>query len=280
MKEKLISIEDIRKIHPVFRKKYGDILAKLGLKISGLDNVNKVYDHSKHLTGIEFCAHLLDGLGMKRTLVNGHILDKYKDQPFITVSNHAYGHIDGIAYIEQLGAYNPNFKIMVNFILGMIDTMSENFITVNPYDPDVFNKVSSLSGVKQCIAHLRDGNPLGLFPAGAISNLERNYGKWAIEDREWQTSVLKLIKFAKVPIIPIHISGRNSRFFYSLGLIDWRLRNLRLGHELYNKRGKEIVFTVGEPISLEEQKNYSDLNLFGEFLKTKTYELSKSKKNL
>lgn len=280
MKEKLISIEDIRKIHPVFRKKYGDILAKLGLKISGLDKVNKVYDHSKHLTGIEFCAHLLDGLGMKRTLVNGHILDKYKDQPFITVSNHAYGHIDGIAYIEQLGAYNPNFKIMVNFILGMIDTMSENFITVNPYDPDVFNKVSSLSGVKQCIAHLRDGNPLGLFPAGAISNLERNNGKWAIEDREWQTSVLKLIKFAKVPIIPIHISGRNSRFFYSLGLIDWRLRNLRLGHELYNKKGKEIVFTVGEPISLEEQKNYSDLNLFGEFLKTKTYELSKSKKNL
>lgn len=277
MKEKLISIEEIRKVHPIFSKKYGDTLANLALKISGLDNVNEVYDHSKHLTGIDFCTHLLDGLGMKRRVVNGHILDKYKDQPFITVSNHAYGHVDGIAYIEVIGSYNPNFKIMVNFLLGMIDTMSENFITVNPYDADVFNKVSSLSGVKQCIAHLRDGNPLGLFPAGAISNLIRSNGKWTIEDREWQTSVLKLIKFAKVPIIPIHISGGNSRFFYSLGLIDWKLRNLRLGHELYNKKGKEIVFTVGEPITLDEQKNYSDLKLFGEFLKTKTYELSKSK---
>ena len=277
MKEKLISLEDIRKVHPVFRKKYGDTLAKIALNISGLDNVNDVYDHSKHLTGIEFCTHLLDGLGMKRKVVNGHILDKYKDQPFITVSNHAYGHVDGIAYIEQLGLYNPNFKIMVNFLLGMIDTMSENFITVNPYDPDVFNKVSSLSGVKQCIAHLRDGNPLGLFPAGAISNLERSNGQWTIEDREWQTSVLKLIKFAKVPIIPIHISGGNSRFFYSLGFIDWRLRNLRLGHELYNKKGKEIVFTVGEPITLKEQNNYSDLKQFGDFLRTKTYGLSKSK---
>jgi putative hemolysin len=277
MKEKLISLEDIRKVHPVFRKKYGDTLAKIALNISGLDNVNDVYDHSKHLTGIEFCTHLLDGLGMKRKVVNGHILDKYKDQPFISVSNHAYGHVDGIAYIEQLGLYNPNFKIMVNFLLGMIDTMSENFITVNPYDPDVFNKVSSLSGVKQCIAHLRDGNPLGLFPAGAISNLERSNGQWTIEDREWQTSVLKLIKFAKVPIIPIHISGGNSRFFYSLGLIDWRLRNLRLGHELYNKKGKEIVFTVGEPITLKEQNNYSDLKQFGDFLRTKTYGLSKSK---
>lgn len=277
MKEKLISIEEIRKVHPIFSKKYGDTLANLALKISGLDNVNEVYDHSKHLTGIDFCTHLLDGLGMKRRVVNGHILDKYKDQPFITVSNHAYGHVDGIAYIEVIGSYNPNFKIMVNFLLGMIDTMSENFITVNPYDADVFNKVSSLSGVKQCIAHLRDGNPLGLFPAGAISNLIRSNGKWTIEDREWQTSVLKLIKFAKVPIIPIHISGGNSRFFYSLGLIDWKLRNLRLGHELYNKKGKEIVFTVGEPITLDEQKNYSDLKLFGKFLKTKTYELSKSK---
>ncbi|NLZ95133.1 MAG: hypothetical protein GX921_04820 [Bacteroidales bacterium] len=277
MKEKLIPLEDIRKLHPIFRKRYGDTLAKLGLKISGLDNVNKVYDHSKHLTGIDFCTHLLDGLEMKRTVVNGEVLEEFKDKPFITVSNHAYGHVDGIAYIEQLGAYNSNFKIMVNFLLGLIDTMSENFITVNPNHSGAFNEVSSLGGVKQCIAHLRAGNPLGLFPAGAISNLIRSDGKWKIEDRDWQASVLKLIKFAKVPVIPIHISGGNSRLFYSLGLIDWRVRILRLGHELYNKKGKEIVFTVGEPISLEEQGNYSDLDLFGEFLKTKTYELNKSK---
>jgi putative hemolysin len=277
MKDKLITLEDIRKVHPLFRGKYGDFFAKKGLRVSGLENVNSVYDHSKHLTGIEFCTNLLDEIGLKRIVRNAEILEKYKDQPFITVSNHAYGHVDGIANIELIGSYQPNFKMMVNFILGMVDTMSDHFITVNPYDPDVFDKVSSLSGIKECIAHLRQGNPLGLFPAGAISNLIRSNGKWVIEDREWQPSVIKLIKFAKVPIIPIHISGRNSSLFYMLGLIDWRLRNLRLGHELYNKKGKEMIFTVGEPIALSEQKKYSDLELFGQFLKTKTYELSKSK---
>ncbi len=277
MKDKLITLEDIRKVHQVFRGKHGDLLAKNAIKIAGLDNINSVYDHSKHLTGIEFCTSLLDEIELKRTVRNGEILEKYKDQPFITVSNHAYGHVDGIAYIEMLGSYQPNFKMMVNFILGMVDTMSEHFITVNPYDPDVFDKVSSLSGVKECIAHLRQGKPLGLFPAGAISNLIRSNGKWIIEDREWQSSVLKLIKFAKVPVIPIHISGRNSSLFYILGLIDWRLRNLRLGHELYNKKGNEMIFTVGEPITLQEQKKYSDLELFGQFLKTKTYDLGKSK---
>ncbi|MDD2476691.1 MAG: hypothetical protein PHI32_12375 [Dysgonamonadaceae bacterium] len=277
MKDKLITLEDVRKVHSIFRGKNGTFLAKKGLKLSGLDNVNSVYDYSKHLTGLDFCTHLLDGLEIKRSVRNGEILEKYKDQPFITVSNHAYGHVDGIAKIELLGSYQPKFKMMVNFILGMIDTMSEQFITVNPYDPDVFNRVSSLSGIKECIAHLQKGNPLGLFPAGAISNLIRSNGKWVIEDRDWQPSVLKLIKFAEVPIIPIHISGRNSSLFYLLGLVDWRLRNLRLGHELYNKKGKEMIFTVGEPITLQEQSKHSDLESFGSYLKTKTYELSKSK---
>lgn len=277
MKDKLISLEDLEKAHVAFRGKHGGFLAKKALKISGLDNVNSVYDYSKHLQGIDFCTHLLDSLGIERSVRNESVLEKYKDQPFITVSNHAYGHVDGIANIELIGSYQPKFKMMVNFILGMIDSMSDHFITVNPYNADVFNKVSSLSGIKECISHLQEGNPLGLFPAGAISNLEKNNGKWEIIDREWQPSVLKLIKFAKVPIIPIHISGRNSNIFYLLGLIDWRLRNLRLGHELYNKKGNEMIFTVGEPISLKEQNSYSDIELFGRFLKTKTYELSNSK---
>lgn len=274
MKDQLIRLEDIRKVHPVFRGKHGDYLAKQALKISGLNNVNRVYDYSKHLVGLEFCTHLLDGLGINRIVKNEEIMDRFKNEPFITVSNHAYGHVDGIAKIELLGSHRPTFKMMVNFILGMIDTMSEHFITVNPYNPDVFNKVSSLSGIKECISHIREGNPLGLFPAGAISNLERRNGKWVIEDRDWQASVLKLIAFAKVPIIPIHISGGNSSFFYRLGLVDWRLRNLRLGHELYNKKGKDMIFTIGEPITLKEQSKYSDLELFGRFLKEKTYGLN------
>lgn len=276
MKEKLISLDDVKRVHPIFRGKYGDFFAKKGLKISGLENVNKVYDHSKHLTGIDFCKHLLDDLQINRVVRNREILEKYKDQPFITVSNHAYGHVDGIAKIELVGSYQPNFKMMVNFMLSMIDTMADHFITVNPYEPDVYNGVSSLSGIKECIAHLQQGFPLGLFPAGAISNLIRKNGKWVIEDREWQQSVLKLIKFADVPVIPIHISGRNSSIFYLLGLIDWRLRNLRLGHELYNKKGKDMIFTVGQPISIKEQAKYCDLESFGHFLKTKTYELRKS----
>lgn len=66
MKEKLISPEDIRCLHPIFRGKYGDKLIKFGVKLTALDVANAVYDGSKHLTGHEFCTDLLDKMQVKR----------------------------------------------------------------------------------------------------------------------------------------------------------------------------------------------------------------------
>jgi len=132
MKDILVSRDDIRKLHPVFRGKYGDKIIDFGLKISALHVPNEIYNRSKHLSGPAFCKDVLDKLGIKRTIRYADILDEFKNKPFITVSNHAYGHIDGIAVIETVGSHVANYKMMVNVFLSLIDTMSENFISVNP----------------------------------------------------------------------------------------------------------------------------------------------------
>ncbi|MFR9165902.1 MAG: 1-acyl-sn-glycerol-3-phosphate acyltransferase [Dysgonomonas sp.] len=247
MKEKLISKEDVRKINPIFRGRFGDSLINFAMKITGMDQVNKVYDASKQYEGVEFCRHLLDDVGVNIVVENIEVLDRFKDQAFITVSNHAYGHIDGIAAIGTVGEVRPDYKMMVNFILGMIDTMAGNFITVNPYNSGKLAEVSSLEGVKECIKHLRGKHPLGFFPAGAVSKTKIRKFRLEVEDREWQPTVIKLIKKAKMPVIPMYFSGKNSWFFNFLDLISWKLRSLRLGHEVYNKRGKTIHIRFGEP---------------------------------
>jgi len=275
MKDKLISYDDIRKISPVFRGRFGDTLIKLALKVSGMNKVNQIYDASKQYEGVEFCKHLLQDIGVNIVVENAEVLERFKDQSFITVSNHAYGHIDGISAIATVGDSRPDYKMMVNFILGMIDTMAKNFIAVNPYSSGKLADVSSLEGVKKCIEHVRSGHPLGFFPAGAVSKTKIKGLKFEVEDREWQPTVIKLIKKVKVPIIPMYFSGKNSWFFNFLDLIDWRLRSIRLGHEVYNKKGKTIYIRFGEPIMPEEQKEYTDLKEFGEFLKTKTYSLAR-----
>jgi putative hemolysin len=273
MKDTLISREDIRRMHPIFRGKYGDLIINLGVKLAALHVPNEIYNRSKHLTGPAFCKDLLDKLGVKRTLRNEQVLEEFKHKPFVTVSNHAYGHIDGIAAIETVGSRVENYKMMVNVILSLIDTMSDNFITVYPMK-DEKNKRYTYSGIRESMAHLKAGWPMGFFPAGAVSNLYFRKGKFIIEDREWQPSVLKIIQKLEVPVIPMHISGRNSRSYYLSRLLGWRFRTLRLCHELYNKKGKEMVITFGDPIMPDDIKQFgNDMTRLGEFLKAKTYAL-------
>jgi putative hemolysin len=275
MREKLISPEDIRNLHAVFRGRFGNILIKMLFGITGANKVNAIYDASKHKSGLEFVDNMLDNMGIIRKVENEAVLDSLQGAPFITVSNHPYGHIDGIIAISMVAKKRSDFKMMVNWMLSRIDTMEEFFIGVNPYSKD--NKMStiksSVSGVRLCLEHLREGHPLGLFPAGGVSN-----STWTkTEDREWQTSVLRLIQKAKVPVVPMYISGRNSWIYRLLGMIDWRVRMVRLLHETTNKKGKTICVRFGRPITVEEQSKCVNTKDLGEFLKKKTYDLRDEK---
>ncbi len=275
MKDALISRDELRGLHPVLRGKNGDQIIDFGIKISALHVPNEIYNRSKHLTGHAFCRDVLDNLEITRTLRNVEALDDFKEASFITISNHPYGHIDGIAVIEALASRFDSFKMMVNHILGLIDTMSENFITVNPIKNHTKNKVT-FAGIRESLVHLRAGHPMGFFPAGAVSNLYFKKGRFVIEDREWQPAALKIIQKAKVPVIPLHVSGYNSLSFYLSRVLGWKFRTLRLCHELYNKKGKEMVLTFGEPILPAEIRQFgADTRQMGMFLKEKTYALSK-----
>ncbi|MDR0413464.1 MAG: 1-acyl-sn-glycerol-3-phosphate acyltransferase [Dysgonamonadaceae bacterium] len=273
MKEKLIDKEEIKALHPVFGGRLGDRLIQMLFCITGANKVNAVYDASKHAaTGLEFVTDLLDKQEIIRCVRNGEVLDTFKEGPFITVSNHPYGHLDGIIAISVIAGKRSDFKMMVNWMLNRIDTMSDHFIGVNPYakGSKMSTVKSSLGGVKQCLEHLREGHPLGFFPAGGVSSPHWTRDP---EDREWQIPVLKLIKKAGVPIIPMYISGNNSWLYRFLGLIDWRLRMVRLMHEVNTQRGKRIEIRLGNPISVAEQSQFDDIRAFGEFLKKQTYAL-------
>ena len=274
MKDKLLDKKEIRKLSPILRGSFGNTLINFAMWFTGMSKVNRIYDTSKRYEGVEFCHHMLEDIGVRIIVENLEVIDQYKDQAFITVSNHAYGHIDGISAIDVIGTKRTDYKMMVNYVLGMIDTMAMHFVVVNPYEGGKLAQKSSLEGVKQCIEQLKSGHPMGFFPAGAVSKTKKFGFKLEVEDREWQHTVVRLIQKAKVPVIPMYFSGTNSWFFNFLDLVNWRLRSLRLGHEVYNKKNKTIYIRLGEPIMPDEQSEYKDVVSFGEFLKKKTYALA------
>jgi putative hemolysin len=272
VKEKLIDLETFQSFSPIFKKPYGSLLAKLTMKLCGFDKVNRVYDTGKYKTGTDIEDAMIDGLGITRKVHNIDILKQFDGKPFITVSNHPYGHIDGIMLIGEVAKIRSDYKVMVNWMLNMIDIMQDHFIGVNPYDSKTVNR-SSLSGVKECLAQLKANHPLGFFPAGAVS---KNIGKNKVKDRDWQESVIKLIQKADVPVVPVYFSGQNSWFFNLLDKIDWRIRTVRLCHELDTKKGKTIHLVFGNPVMPETLRQFTGAGELGAFLRETTYKLASS----
>lgn len=266
----LLNYDDIRRMAPLF-----DGHPKLVEKIMHwliLDKCNAVHSKYCYTTGIPFSNLLIDDCyKIRKRIDNEEVLDRFKGKPFVIVSNHPLGALDGILLIDIVGRHCPDFKVMVNMFLNYITAMRPSFIAVDPSgsdDPE--KKKQTMQGIREAIAHVRGGHPIGFFPAGAVSKIDKTLH---ISDREWQESIIRLVKQLKVPVIPVYFHNHNSTFFNILGLIDWRIRTLRLPRELFNKTGKEIRVSFGEPIMPEVQAEYKDTKEFGKFLRNATYSL-------
>ncbi len=78
-------------------------------------------------------------------------------------------------------------------------------------------------------------------------------------DPDWQFTIIKFIKRARVPIVPIYFSGHNSLIFNFLGIIHPMLRTLRLPAELFNKKDHIIEIRIGSPVLVREQDEFREI---------------------
>lgn len=267
----VIDIKDFEGWSPLFRGKLGNRLAEAAMHIFAFDRVNWVYDRSCAYRGAAFASGLLNDMGVHYVVGNAERLKHLPQGAFITVSNHPYGGLDGIISIDLMAAIRSDYKFMVNKMLSMVKTMEENFISVVPTTSKKNQTLANINGIRETLTHIREGHPIGFFPSGAVSDF--SLSDFRIHDREWQHSIISLIKSVKVPILPIRFFDRNSVLFYFLGLISWRIRSSRMPHELFNKAGKQTRIGIGNLISVAEQQKFPDLKSFGAFLRKMVYEM-------
>ncbi len=250
----------------------GSLVAKLVMHIMRLNKINKLYSDVYTEDGSVFLEQLIDALGVSVEVSEEDLQKIPQEGAFITVSNHPFGGLDGIILIQLLSKIRPDYKVMANFLLKKIEPIKDYFLGVNPFESR--KDISSAGGLKEALRHLSEGKPLGLFPAGEVSAYQADSN--SVEDREWSASVLKLIRKANVPVIPIYFKGSNSLLFQVLGLIHPILRTVKLPSELLNKKNRVIKLRIGNPISVETQNSFGDIIQYGKFLRAKTYLLGSS----
>ena len=241
-----------------------------------VDKVNAVHAHNCETPGPAFVEGLLRDFDIKLRVDGLDVLDNLPEGPFITVSNHPFGALDGITLIHLVASRRPEYKVMVNMILGRIWAMEPNFIAVEPMSSnDPAKKAVSVNGIRQAIDQVRSGRPLGFFPAGAVSKVN---WRGRLVDRRWQPNVIRIIKKLEVPVIPIYFHGSNSWFFNFLGVVCWQLRTLRLPSEVFRKCHTTMHISVGNPITVEEQRAHAgSIDELGRYLKDTTYQLRQRK---
>ncbi len=269
----LVSAKEIAKT--INLSKYGFIGTFFGwilMKVLRISTMNYIYNKNKHLSEIDFLNGILKDFNIKFEIPEDDFKRLPKDGAYITISNHPLGGIDGILLLKLMLEKVPDYKIIANFLLHRIEPMKPYIMPVNPFENHK-NAKSSVAGIKDALRHLSDGHPLGLFPAGEVSTYKN--GK-LIVDKPWEEGSIRLIKKAKVPVVPIYFHAKNSRLFYVMSKISDTLRTAKLPSELLTQKRRVIKVRIGKPISVAEQEELSNLDQYGDFLRRKTYMLSNS----
>lgn len=274
-KNKIVDAQEIKKainLGPII----GDGFAHFLMWMLRFNKINETYSKVADKQGVEFLTAALENIGVKFEINPEELKRLPKSGPFITVSNHPFGGVDGLILLKILLEQNrSDIRVLANFLLKKIPPISEFVLAVDPFEGKT-KKGANVGGLKSAMAHLKEGGALGLFPAGEVSTYYDNIDESGVADRHWQSSMVKFIKKAEVPVVPIYFQGENSRLFHLLGMIHPLLRTAKLPSELFNKKNQTIRVRIGYPVSVEEQNAHADAEKLGRFLRLKTYALGSS----
>jgi putative hemolysin len=244
---------------------WGTSLSNGIMHMLSITDLNDMYDLYSYLDGLAFINAVLNDLGI---IIEISDADRKKipvDRPFIAIANHPLGGIDGLIMLKILMECHPDAMILANFLLCKIKPIADHICPVNPFETrkKIFQ---STNGIRSALNHLQSGAPLGIFPAGEVSQKSKLING-QIVDKIWEKSALKLIKKANVPIVPIYFNAQNSAMFYFMAGIHHNFRTASLPSEVLRAKNKKIQVRIGTPICPDNIKQYDDINSFGNMLR-------------
>lgn len=209
----------------------------------GVDALNVLYGATEG-EGLDFVRSCLDRLKISVGWSAGS-LDKIPETgAFVVLANLPHGALDGLAMLLLVLQKRPDAKLIGNFPLAFIPELREQILSVDDFES---TRQINLAGVRQARQHLDAGHPLILFPAQRLTTFKTGLSGESPRT-DWNPASLKFLLCSDVPILPVHIDGKNSIGFRLLGRINYKMQLLRAGRELLSQEGREVVLEVGNPI--------------------------------
>jgi len=251
-------IIDVRKIlkdkNPKLEKWIPGFIVGYLKRIFRQDEINKILHEIKDYKNYEFCSELAKRFNLKFESQGLENIPKKGGAVFVI--NHPLGGFDALALVHEIAIIRPDVKFMVNDVLMNFNNVEDYMVGVNKHG-------AKSKGSVQLVNELFESDKaVFIFPAGLVSRKKK--GK--VIDSEWKKTFIVRAKKFERDIIPIHISGELSSFFY--GLSNFRkkvgvkanIEMMYLANETFKLKNKTFKITVGEPISYKTfDKSKTDL---------------------
>ncbi len=215
---------------------------------------------------------MLDELGVKLQLHDPDLERIPKTGPAVIVCNHPYGMLEGLILTQILTPLRPDVRIVTNQLLAEITELNRICIWVDPIADRSQSARFNSRGLRECLAWLKGGGLLVMFPAGEVSTID--FKRRGIVDPQWIPSAAWLARKCGAVTVPLHFSGSNSVNFHLLGLLHAKLRTAALPAEFLNKRGHPVEVRVGRAIPAATLGSFGDDRAAADYLRSRTYLLA------
>ena len=190
--------------------------------------------------------------------------------PALIVCNHPTGIADGLILHNVLLARRDDVYFFANRDITRVFPPMESMIAPVEWRPEERRHTDMLHRMQ----YVRDSKAEGklgiIFPSGRLA---KRVGLNLVE-RPWMASAAMIARKFKLPVVPVHISARNSLLFYLFDLIHPTLRDITLFHETLNKDKFAFDIYIGKAVGWTELDPKSDIAI--EQLKKRTLELGRS----
>ena len=208
------------------------------------DQINECIMNAECYNGVGFFDEALKYVGITYRIRGEENLDPQKK--YLFVCNHPLGGPEALiigSVFKRL--YGEGFKVPVNHILANLKPLNEFFVPVK-----VFSSRQSRELGGQIADMFQSDFQTLVFPAGLCARKIK--GK--VTEMPWKKMFITQAKKYERDVVPMHISGFNSkRFFFFTKLsmflkLKFNIGMLFLVDELFNKKGEEFVITIGKPV--------------------------------
>lgn len=232
-----------------------------------LDFLNDFLKRNGHLDGIDFVDKGIEDFNIAHHV---HNLENIPTSgKFIFASNHPLGGFDSLLLMKNVTERLGKLKFLANDILMNIPSLSPLFVPVNKHGGHARQAAKALTEAYD------SENQILIFPSGLASRKVK--GK--IVDLEWKKHFVSKSIQHKRDVIPVFISGQNSKRFYRIAKfrkffrIKWNLEMFYLVDETMKHRNSEIHLYFGKPIphsTFDSSKTHQE---WAYWVKDKVYKL-------